>query len=220
MINLIIADSALELIPEEIANHPTVRATASRRGKIASKCLLDASLHHSAMSSLPLSDRRGRPDIVHFCLLLAFDSIVNRKGEMRVYVHTIGDNVIHFDRRIRLPKNYNRFTGLVESLLAEGEISSEGKRLAWVENMSLPVFVKSLNAPVFIFSESGMPVSSFHFLKDSEEVTLVVGGFPHGDYLSDIKAIGGSTISIYGEKMMAWSVVATILCQLHQTMPD
>ncbi|MCP8317603.1 MAG: 16S rRNA methyltransferase, partial [archaeon] len=59
---LILAESALELIPHELWKHPSVVKHASSKGKKVSEILLDRSYHHSAMLRLKDSEKRGRPD--------------------------------------------------------------------------------------------------------------------------------------------------------------
>ena len=77
MMHLVLADSELELVPKKIIKHPAVVKGKSK--------ILDVSLHHTAMKILKDWRRRGRPDIVHFFLLLANDSILNKEGKLRVY---------------------------------------------------------------------------------------------------------------------------------------
>ena len=68
---LIIAESALELVPKELQNHNSVKSHAKKLKKDSSKILLDNSWHFSAMKGIKDEIKRGRPDLVHFCLLEA-----------------------------------------------------------------------------------------------------------------------------------------------------
>ncbi|MEO2151558.1 MAG: 16S rRNA methyltransferase, partial [Thermococcus sp.] len=86
MLHLVIADSELELVPESIADHPAVVNYARRRGKKPEEVILEGSYHHAALRKLEDGERRGRPDIVHICLLNALESIANKEGKLRVYV--------------------------------------------------------------------------------------------------------------------------------------
>ncbi|HEX9907549.1 MAG TPA: 16S rRNA methyltransferase, partial [Thermoplasmata archaeon] len=85
---MIIADSELELIPPEIVNERAILNNARARGKAPEKILLDASHHHPAFGKLPESERRGRPDLVHFFLMLCLDSDLSAAGNLTVFVHT------------------------------------------------------------------------------------------------------------------------------------
>jgi len=45
---------------------------------------------------------------------------LNKAGMLEVYVYTIQGHAIIIDPSTRLPRNYNRFTGLFEQLFKEG----------------------------------------------------------------------------------------------------
>ncbi len=66
MISLIISESALELVPYELEDHPSVISHARKLGKHSSEILLDNSWHFAAMKGIKNEIKRGRPDIVHF----------------------------------------------------------------------------------------------------------------------------------------------------------
>ena len=94
MLNLVFTEAALELVPREILRHPSVKRNAKRRKKLPEKTLLDRSLHHYAMDRLSNAEKRGRPDILHFCLLLTMGSPLNRMGKLRVSINTLNDYFI------------------------------------------------------------------------------------------------------------------------------
>ena len=102
---LVIAESSLELVPSEIASHTACRNAARRLNKKPAGMILDGSIHHSAMRKLPDRERRGRPNIVHFCLLEALGSPLNLEGRLDTWVHTIDDRALHFDPEVKLPRN-------------------------------------------------------------------------------------------------------------------
>jgi rRNA small subunit pseudouridine methyltransferase Nep1 len=62
MIHLVFVDASLELVPEKLLSHSTVRKYAKRFNK-GKEILLDDSYHHSAMKKLENREKRGRPDI-------------------------------------------------------------------------------------------------------------------------------------------------------------
>jgi hypothetical protein len=77
--------------------------------------VLDAYFHQDLVKTLPEGERRGRPDIVHNCLSLCQNSIPNRKGVLRVYVHTRDDKVIEVEPEVDIPPNYIKFLDLTQS---------------------------------------------------------------------------------------------------------
>jgi len=121
-VTLVLAEAPLETVPRELWGHPSVARHARKRGRPPRDILLDAAMHHQAMRRLPGREYRGRPDIVHVTLLVALDAPLCRHTGCRLLVHTVGDLVIEVDPSTRLPRNYLRFTGLMEQLLREGRI--------------------------------------------------------------------------------------------------
>ncbi|MEM3342283.1 MAG: hypothetical protein QW728_06280 [Thermoplasmata archaeon] len=157
MLNMILADAELELVPEPCWVHPAVVKDAHKRGKRPSRILLDASIHHQAMRILPDYSRRGRPDIAHFFLLLCLDSKLNRRGLLRTFVHTRNNEVLFVSPKTNLPKNYNRFAGLIESVYNNTVVPSTEDPLLFIRrNMTLKQLLERLDSKEIIaFSQSG-----------------------------------------------------------------
>ena len=122
MLNLLFVEASLELVPRQIAHHPSVTRNAKRERKRSDEVLLDRSLHHHAMRSLPEGEKRGRPDILHFCLLEALGSPLNMAGRLRLLAHTVNGELLNFSRELRLPRDCYRFKSLMEQLFAEGRV--------------------------------------------------------------------------------------------------
>ncbi len=211
MANLVIADAEVELVPGRIASHSTVRAGASRRGRKPTECLLDSSLHYAAMRPLPDAVRRGRADIAHFCLLLSLDSIPSREGRLRTYLHTRNDQVMEFAQDVRLPKNFNRFQGLMESALISGSVEYEGRELVKVTRETLHELLRRLGGRSVAMTEGGEPLTDYSLLRDAN---IIVGGFPHGTFLSDTVSAGASEFSLYHSGLMAWTAVSLITARI------
>ena len=211
MLHLVIADSELELVPESIADHPAVVNYARRRGKKPEEVILEGSYHHSALRKLEDGERRGRPDIVHICLLNALESIANKEGKLRVYVHTRNDEVIYVKPETRLPRNYNRFLGLMESLF-KNRVVPKDLALLRIEEKTLNELVEEI-APdeVFVMHEEGELIKPRDFgrvLAELENPLVIIGGFPHSDFRSKVE---GRKVSLYREPLMAWTIVNEVL---------
>ncbi|CAF0777617.1 unnamed protein product [Brachionus calyciflorus] len=58
-----------------------------------------------------------RPDILHQCLLMLFDSPLNRANLLQVYVHTQRNVLIEINPQTRIPRTFERFSGLMVQLL-------------------------------------------------------------------------------------------------------
>ncbi len=189
-LHLVIAEAALELVPESLWGDPSVRAYAKRRGTRPGEILLDRSLHHSAMLKLRDGYRRGRPDLVHLTLLSVTSTPAHQSGAVAVYVHTIDDKVLAFGEGARPPKSYARFRNLMEKLLVEEP--AEG--LVRVREETLPQLLKDIHADFAIgLSVEGAPTSLESLageLVQTKNPALVVGGFPRGHLLPrDLKAL-------------------------------
>jgi len=118
---LVFVETALEPMPKEILNHPMILEESHKRHKPPVEILLDSNKHNLPMRALKQMQRRGRPDILHFSLLVALDSIAAKTGVLKkVLVHTQNDEVILFPHDLRLPRIYNRFCGIMEQLFAKG----------------------------------------------------------------------------------------------------
>src|SRR5919107_32851 len=126
-VSLVIAETALELVPEELTRHASVRNHALRLEKKSNEILLDRSFHHSAMiaGKGKMAWKRGRPDIAHLALLEALSTPLFIEGILDVYIHTIDDKVIIIGPNLRVPKSYFRFEGVMMKLFKEKIIRSQ-----------------------------------------------------------------------------------------------
>lgn len=179
---LVLAESALELVPRELWGHPAVVADARRRGKRPGELLLDRARHHPAMSQLTDAARRGRPDIVHQVLLAFQYSLLNRRGLGRVYVHTRDDHVISIRPETRVPKNYNNFVSLMEQLFSAGKVPPSGEPLMELSRKSLRGLLEKLGGRWVALHEAGERASLPGLGRSLLGSVVVVGGFPRGDF--------------------------------------
>lgn len=179
---LVLAESALELVPRELWRHPAILADARRRGKRPGEMLLDRARHHPAMYGLAKAERRGRPDIVHQVLLAFQYSFHTRRGMGRAYVHTRDGYVIAVDPRARVPKNYNNFVSLVEQLYALGRVPPRSEPLMELHRKELGDLLSELGGRWVVFHESGSRKPLYEIGSEILKSVVVVGGFPHGDF--------------------------------------
>src|SRR3989442_558289 len=144
--SLVNAESALELVPNEIRRLPAGCNDAKRRERDPSKILLDRSLHHAAMVRLKEDYKRGRPDIVFMTLLSVTGTPLYEEGSAKVYVHTRGNVVLEIAERTRLPKSYFRFRNLVEKHLSEGS----SNELIRVRELNIRELLRKVIKPDFV----------------------------------------------------------------------
>lgn len=213
--NLVFTETALELVPREILLHPSVRRNAKRRKKAAEETLLDRSLHHYAMDRLDYAEKRGRPDIIHTCLLLAMGSPLNRMGKLKVSINTINDFAIEVDPETRPPRDCNRFNSLMEQLLINGAVPTKGKPLMKVHRDSLPEQMKKIAPSKTIALSSHGEPSNFEdisrILANESNPAVFVGAYPSGPMRSDVLDLTDDVFSVYPESLEAWTVTSRII---------
>lgn len=234
LIHMILADAELEMVPRHYWSHAAVSANAKKRKKKASRTLLDSSLHHSIFEDHDDKNRRGRPDIAHFFLLLGLDSLLNSRGGLRLWIHTRNDQLIEVDPETRLPKSFNRFKGLMEDLFLKGAVPNKERPLMSVTgNMAYGSCMNRIGGytedrgrdliPIVLHNEGEeiVPYDFFSRLRDEGELegkdlALTIGGFSHGDFRSDVK--GKMRISLHPELLKVWTVQSEIMVGFRQSL--
>lgn len=215
MLSIIIADSELELVPRKLANYPLIKKLAKRKGKKPWEMILDSSKHHPVMKGLKGWRRRGRPDIIHICLLNALDMPLCREGLLKIYVHTRHNKVVYINPNARLPRNYDRFIGLFEQLFKEGRVPPNAKEpLLEIKNGSLNDLIKEINPEiVLVFSENGGKIDLCGFFRENKDkhILAIIGGFPHGDYISNVYSEADRIVKIYNNTLCAWTVLNLVI---------
>lgn len=213
MLSLVIAESALELVPKEIQHHNSVLASAKRLNKKPSEILLDVSWHFAAMKGMKSEIKRGRPDLIHFCLLEACSIPIYVENKIEVFVHTIDDRVIFLDKSVRLPKSYHRFAGLIEKLYSEDKIEGEGKNLLEIKKMDFGDLVKKIRPKQVIGLSSKGIQSSYQQLAEEvdKETCIVVGGFSKGQFSHNVAKHFDKVISVDKNPLEAHIIISRVL---------
>lgn len=220
MLSLIIAEASLELVPKELWRHNSVTAYCRRSGKRPSDVLLDNSWHFAAMKGITDEIKRGRPDIVHFCMLEACSIPLYDEDELKVYVHTIHDKVIEVGSGVRLPKSYHRFAGMIEKLFREKKIQSDDRTLLTMQDMTFAQLVEKINPDKVIGLSPDGDASSYERAAQTctENSCLVIGGFPKGDFGEPVKKRINSLLRVDETALEAHVVVARTLYEYEKTI--
>ncbi|HEV8359044.1 MAG TPA: 16S rRNA methyltransferase [Candidatus Thermoplasmatota archaeon] len=218
MLTLILADSELELVPEEVKSHPSIQSASQRRGTRAARTILDSSAHHAAMKGLHDGDRRGRPDIVHLFLLTTLDSVLNLEGGLRVLVHTRHDDLITIDPETRIMRSFDRFCGLMEQLFRQGQAGPPGRAplLTLQTGAPLAEVIKRTAADHVVALETGGPVVDLAaalppIAQSQAHVAVIVGGFPKGGYRSPVQSLAHATWTLHPEMLSVWVAASEVL---------
>jgi rRNA small subunit pseudouridine methyltransferase Nep1 len=216
LLNFILAESALELVPKEIWRHPAVVSDSRRRGLEPGEMLLDRSFHHTAMTRLRDSEKRGRPDLVHVALLSVTGTPLYLEGKVRVNVHTCSGSVIELAEKTRIPKSYLRFRGLMEKCLIERPASG---LLAYHE-MSFPQLLRKIGPDrTFGLTVRGRQVDLRDFggeVAAAKNPCVVVGGFPHGHFSAEVEKSVDEVVRVDPRPLEAHVVAARVVYEVER----
>ena len=209
----------MQRVPDEISSHPQIKQYASRRGKSSGEVLLDRAFHHSAMKRLAKhgvsAEKMGRPDIVHSTLLQILETPLNWENKLEVLIHTQDDYLITVNPKIRLPKNYVRFVGLIEQLFKEEKVPKEGEALLSVERVTSQQMVRKIN-PTGIIGLSTL--GRLRLLRnvasnvaEFEKPMVLIGAFPRGHFEEDTKRILDETFCVDSSSLTSWVVAGRLV---------
>jgi rRNA small subunit pseudouridine methyltransferase Nep1 len=166
--------------------------------------LLNCDKHKQQIIKFKKDPSECRPDILHQCLLMLFDSPLNRANLLQVYVHTTKKVLIEINPQTRIPRTFERFSGLMVQLLHKLSIraSDTSQKL-----------LKIIKNPITDHLPVGCPkyLSSFHtdnlvhvndFAKkhsENEPIVVVIGAMAKGsvecDYTDKTVAISNYPLS-------------------------
>ena len=233
-ISLVIAEAALETVPEEIVDHPSVRNYSQKIGKMRADVLLDRSYHHRAMvqARFKFSWKRGRPDIIHFALMEALSTPIFFKGLLHVYVHTINNKLIFVGENLRIAKSYFRFEGLMINLFKNKIIKRDQNDndkndvlLELQDNVKFEDLVKDIVKPDKLIGLSTIGIQSTfeevvkkNVNGGNSHCAFVVGGFPKGHFSDNTTMLFNRLYSVGKFRLEAHVVIARILYECEKAL--
>ena len=220
MISLIISESALELVPYELEDHPSVVSHARKLGKHSSEILLDNSWHFAAMKGIKNEIKRGRPDIVHFSILEATTIPLYLENKLNLFVHTIDNKVIRFGKNVHLPKSYHRFQGVIEKLYREKKIIANNELLLEIKEQTFSELLSEIKPSKIVgFSTEG-ELSSYEKIaaQISDNSCIVLGGFQKGHFSDSVQNKITDLYSVGNESFEGHVVTSRILYEYEKTI--
>ena len=226
-ISIILAESGIEIIPKELRNNNSILSYLKRIGKSYNEVLLDKSFHYIAMRKEKIDSlwKRGRPDIVHICLMSILSTPLYLRSVVNVYIHTIDNKVIFVGKQVRIPKSFRRFEGLMIKLFQEKEIKGnleDGNRDRYLlkieQNMTFDYLINKIIQPdkVIGFSSTGILKNLKTIIRenleiDNNKIVFVIGGFPQGEFSQNIRERFHMTYAITNEQLEAHVVVSRVI---------
>ncbi len=220
MLSIILAESSLELVPIELQNHQSVLSHSQKIEKKPSEILLDNSWHFAAMKNLENEIKRGRPDLVHTSLLSICASPLYLEDKISVYIHTINNMVIMLKNKVRIPKSYHRFAGLMEQLFLEEKISSNDNILLELKNMNFENLIDFISPPEVVgFSTTGKVDSFENIAKNlKKDSCIVIGGFQKGHFSDKIKNRLDKICNVNKKSLESHVITSRILYECEKTI--
>ncbi len=208
-----LAEASIETVPNEIVGHPAVLNWAHRKRKDPRRLILDQNYHFAAIQKLGRAGlKRGRPDIAHFCLLLALGSPLNLRGRLQCHVHTIQDRIIKIDSKARLPRNTDRWVSLLEQLYEEKVVPPMGPPLLSLTHGTVVDLLNELKADLVVaLTTEGELKSMEHVggrLASQKRPALLVGGFSEGHFSKSTMSRVDESYRVDRRRLEAWTVVA------------
>jgi rRNA small subunit pseudouridine methyltransferase Nep1 len=144
-----------------------------------------------------------------------------KEGLLSVHLHLQDGRIIEVRPDVRLPRNYDRFVGLMEQLLLKGRVPPQGDSLLHIKEGSIEKLISKLkagsdNAKTLLAVEGGQQ-TSIESLRNSlpqdpsVPVIVGVGAYPHGNLSDEIASMFSAHLELDREVMMAWQVCAELL---------
>lgn len=208
-LRVLLAQAALELVPEEIAGHPSIRKIANAMGKRPGTLLLDQNHHKAAIGKLEDHQKRGRPDIAHYCLLSLLESPLAQRGELEVGIHTQDGDLIRIRPDTRLPRGETRFAGVMSRVLREGKSHDKDPLVKVEANCTPPEALKRFaKGSVVRLDENGPMHTPLQLADVGKDLTVVIGAYPRGEWHPAWQQAAPATASLWPEPLNAWTVCA------------
>jgi rRNA small subunit pseudouridine methyltransferase Nep1 len=223
MLNLVFTEASIELVPSNISTHPSVKRNAKRRKKQPEETLLERSLHHYAMDRIPDSNKRGRPDILHFCLLISMGSPLNHFGKLKVSINTLNNYSISVNPTLRPPRDCLRFNRLIEQLLVKGLVKTKSDQI--LMELKKENFKEQLNrispSLIIALSSHGKP-STFETvanrLAQEKKPAVLIGAYPHGPMNPAILNLANDVCSVSSKSLEAWTITSRIIYEYEKAI--
>jgi rRNA small subunit pseudouridine methyltransferase Nep1 len=213
MLNIILVDTALELIPPAIQNSNSVQNNLKRLGNAGK--ILDTALHHADMAQLSNHEKRGRPDILHHFILDALGSLANLNGQLRIFFHT-PYAFFQVSSKLHCPRDQLRFKALMAQLLELGHIPPTAPYFIekipetlthWIETRFDPSQILKLTShgTQVIYNQL------FSSPNPTHEWLVLIGGFQKGSFSTEIVQLPGQSYAIASIGLESWTVVNRVI---------
>ena len=172
---IILADAELELVPEEMIEEEEIRSILKANGK--ENTLLDnGKMKPLIAKHFPkCANRMGFPNIAYLFTRLNDESILNETTKLKYAIHTKHNVIIERDDLAGIGPGYAEFAERVEVLLQKK--TTKRKLVEYVDDIGTPGNTVVLHPN----GNSGLVAS--------DQLNYIIGGFPEGDFRSDLGSL-------------------------------
>jgi rRNA pseudouridine-1189 N-methylase Emg1 (Nep1/Mra1 family) len=138
--------------------------------------LINGSIHQHLLKDVPLSERYDRPDILHFGLLLTLNLMQEYNEPFEIYFQ-LEKHIYQILPDTKLPRDQQRFYGIIEQLIQNYKPSPYIKRL----EINLNELIKE--DQIILFDIGGETTIEEIDPKNltTNNTTIVYGAFAHGE---------------------------------------
>jgi len=218
---IVLEDASLELVPKKLRNHNSCRLVEQRFSVLPSMQILDDNYHHDLIVKLPDPVKRGRPDVVHFALLDITSTPLYMTSQVAVVIHTVNDETITLEEKVRLPRTPERFCGVMSKVLSGTSGEAERKLFNFQPDQSFDVLMEKLAPDSLVcLTKEGIEkdvkgiVGEMLHREDPKRIAWIVGGFPRGHFDEDVKSVADKVVSISSYSLSAHVVTARLCYEL------
>ncbi|HMF33745.1 MAG TPA: hypothetical protein VKK79_20135 [Candidatus Lokiarchaeia archaeon] len=215
-LDLLFADAAVEFVPRIVLSR--LKGGARMGGRSGKRVLLDVADHGYAMKGIIDQRQRGRPDILHQCMLNALETPLAKEGNLNVFFHLPTGPVYGVAADTRVPRNYNRFVGVLAKLLEDGHVPAEPPYHIAIIAQDLQEFLALHQyTRIVLFSRTGTLCSMPNYLAQLEDnqILCIIGafqaGFFHEETFKACQEYPLDLISVSPYALSAGSVAARVI---------
>ncbi len=213
MIRVFLVESSLTKVPEKLKNDKIKRSYTKIYGKFYDVLDIQAL---PPQARVGIGPKEGRPDVVHRSILSVTDHPLFLMGIVDFYIHTVDGRIFRFSRKIRPPRNYIRFLGLMSKLLSEGWVGPrEEEPLIWEVDGGLSALVTRESLLLEEDGEFSDPLVYIRGMSGSEELSVMVGGFPQGPFSDEIRSLAKNRLSLYKGVLSSSTALSMILTYIY-----
>jgi len=146
--------------------------------------LLNADTHRNILKKHGRDLGTARPDITHQILLNLMDSPLNRANLLQVYIKTVKNVLIEINPATRIPRTFNRFCGLMVTLLEKLSVRADGGPIKLMKVIKNPVtdhLPAGCKKTLFTYTTTGI-IRPLQLAAEAGDTAhcVVIGAMAHG----------------------------------------